>query len=296
MNQTPAQKTAESSSDQRVCVVTAADIEFKTVAGLLTETTLSSVQGLKVLRGRVGSLRVTLLQAEIGALGFQHRLAAHLKQSRCDGLLVIGLSGALAPELRTGAVVLYDECFKQAASTLTKKPNLHDTAGVARCDNALTTALHQNLGAAIGCQRVAAVTVDRMVTQSTDKLALGNAFSAVSVDMESFDVAELGARLRIPTAVVRVVLDEAGQDTPDFNRALTPDGKMRGGPLVLVMAARPLVTARFLRSLRPALRALRGAAQAALSEAVWDDFAAAQGDRSRARAKPSPVDNSPAGR
>lgn len=277
----------------RICVVTAADIEFKTVAGLLLEPSFAPAHGVKCCHGRAGEIHVTLWQAEVGAAGFDEKLTAHLAENDYDRLLIIGLAGALVPELRTGAVLLYDRCFRLDARLLAdglgmKKANFRDSSVPVACDPRLTDVLAQAFRASgVGCELGTAVTTDVMVTSAATKLALGAVTGAAAVDMESYAVIEVARRCGVPVAVVRVILDEAGQDTPDFNRALTADGKMKLGPLLLAMAARPAVTARFLRSLTPALRALRRAAESALSGEVRRAFRASRSGPSRADAKSS---------
>jgi adenosylhomocysteine nucleosidase len=277
----------------RVCVVTAADVEFKTVAALLDGKSFSSAHEIKVCRGRAGRLRVTLLEALIGAPGFEPKFAAHLAANLYDGLLVIGLAGALDARLRAGDTILYDECLKPdsahfpALPAARQKPNLRETAVPVRCDARLTGALRAALSASGRCELGAGVTAPVMVTQAAAKLALGAEWRAAAVDMESYGVVATALRCEVPAAVVRVVLDEAGQDTPDFNRALARDGRMNAGAALLAMAARPAAAARFLRSLRPALAALGRASAVALGDEVWRAFAAARNGESRASAKPS---------
>jgi nucleoside phosphorylase len=260
----------------RLCVVTAVGVEFNAVAALLDAKTHSFEHEIKTCRGSVGKLQITLLQSEVGAPSFGRRLTAHLAAHEYDALLMIGLAGALRPRLRTGAVVVYDRCFEFDARLLTapdfarKNPNVRDAAVPVRCDARLTDALIRACRAAGGeCRADAGVTVDRMVVRAADKLALGEAVGASAVDMESYGVLTTAARLGVPAAVARVILDEAAADTPDFNRALTDNGRMKSAPLFAAMAARPVTSARFIRSLRPALKALRGAARAALGDEVW---------------------------
>jgi nucleoside phosphorylase len=277
----------------RVCVVTAADVEFKAVAALLEGKSFSSADEIKTCRGQAGRLRVTLLETLIGAPDFERKLAAHLAANAYDGLLVIGLAGALDARLGTGDVVLYDECFKLDAADFPappaarQKPNLRETAVPVRCDARLTGTLRAVLSASGRCELGAGVTAPVMVTRAAAKLALGAEWRAAAVDMESYGVLATALSYGIPAAVVRVVLDEAGQDTPDFNRALAPGGRMNVGATLRAMAARPAAAARFLRSLRPALAALARASAVALGDEVWQAFAAARGGESRASAKPS---------
>src|SRR5215813_15506889 len=133
-----------------LCLVTAVGIEFKIAAGLLTAKSFSEEpplegrrpclrgptqehldepgrQGrlpskgfsegprLKICRGQFGARRVTVLQSEMGAVGFADRLVEHLADNRYDALIVAGLAGGLDPKLRVGDAVLYDLCYDARA-------------------------------------------------------------------------------------------------------------------------------------------------------------------------------------
>jgi len=104
--------------------------------------------------------------------------------------------------------------------------------------------------------RGAGVTVNRILTDAQDKLALGTETHAAAADMESYDVLAVCAGLGLPAAVLRVISDEAQVDLPDFNRATGPDGRMNVWRTAAVMAARPTASLKFLAGLRPVLRAL----------------------------------------
>lgn len=84
------------------------------------------------------------------------------------------------------------------------------------------------------------------------------------VDMESFGVLEICEQFQLPAAVIRVVSDEAGQDLPDFNQALTPTGKISSMRAVLAMIRRPVAAARFLVHLTEVTTALKVAAKVVL--------------------------------
>jgi len=290
-------------SQPQVCVVTAVDIEFKTVAGLLSQKSFLSAHQIKICQGYIDTVCVTLLQSEIGAINFEPRLAAHLAENQYDGLLVIGLAGALDPKLRTGAIVLYDSCLKISAQTIAasdvgrKKGKIRESIVSLSYENILTNALRDAFrDSKTDCYTGTGITTDKMVIHKDGKLALGTALNALAVDMESYGVIQTGLRYKLPIAVVRVVIDEANQNTPDFNRALTPEGRTKIGALLLEMASHPLVTFHFLQTLRPSLSSLRQAAKVALSNQAWQAFRTSRNDTNRVRTEPMPVDNSNSGR
>lgn len=252
-----------------LCVITAADIEFKTVAKLLHAGTPTVENGLKVLRGRYSARQVTLLKTEIGASGFAEKLQTHLAQNHYAALLVFGLAGALDPVLRTGDVVLYDRCLDgrklEAALRRGKleSRSMTEVVGGIPGDDSLGQKLFEGFGKqGLRCQRGAGLLVARVVIESQQKQALYAHTNAAAIDMETYLVWAVAAEFQLPCAAVRVVMDEAASDLPDFNAGLDDTGRMRLWPTLRALAARPRATVHFLGTLRPALRHLTRAAEA----------------------------------
>ncbi|MBI1764699.1 MAG: hypothetical protein HYR56_25015 [Acidobacteria bacterium] len=245
-----------------LCVITAAVIEFKTVAKLLSADAPISEDGLQVLRGRYGAQKVTLLKTEIGAVGFAEKLQAHLAQNHYAALLVIGLAGALDPRLRTGDVVLYDRCLDgrklEAAWRAGKLEGflINEQDGIP-CNERLGQKLFERCSErGLPSQRVAGLLVERVIIEAQQKRALFERTQAATVDMETYLVWAAAAEFHLPCAAVRVVMDEAASDLPDFNAGLNRTGQWRLWPMLHVLLVRPRVTFQFLRTLRPALQSL----------------------------------------
>lgn len=250
-----------------LCVVTAADIEFKAVADQLTEQRDSGSADLKQCQGRIGRNLVTVLQSEIGAYGFKEKLIAHLSEVNYDALFIIGLAGALSPTLKTGEVVLYDTCFlfrPEFGRHAEEKPSLNaELSGV--CDFQSSSSLRQRLiNEGLACMFGAGLTLDFMVTTPAEKLALGESYGAAAVDMESHDVIAAATQCGLPVITLRVILDEATQKTPDFNLAFEAGGRMNNYKALLSMLLRPLAAFQFFLSLSQAMKVLRRAASLAL--------------------------------
>ncbi|GEM_PF-972386 len=205
---------------------------------------------MKVCRGRFGRRRIAVLQSGMGARGFDQRLAEHLAVNRYDALIVAGLAGGLDPKLRAGAAILYDLCYDA-------RPDRGEMASIAT-DDGLSKLLFEALRAADRpCVRGPGIMVNKIITKAEDKLALGDHYGAAAVDMETFEVLNACARFDLPAAALRVILDEAGHDTPDLNRAYEPDGLVNAWRMAGVMMARPVAASRFLLSVQPAIRSLR---------------------------------------
>jgi nucleoside phosphorylase len=214
---------------------------------------------MKIRRGLFGSRRVTILQSEMGARGFAERLERHLGENHYDALIVVGFAGALDPALRAGDAVLYDLCHDARAVEFRR----HDKAAreappSGARDTRLSNFLAEVLtGSGVSFVRAPGITVDKIVTEGKDKLALGARFGAAAADMESCESLIACARTGLPAAVLRVISDEAGQDIPDFNRAYDANGRMNGRRLAAAMSARPIAALRLALSFRRAIGSLR---------------------------------------
>lgn len=248
-----------------LCVVTAAEIEFKAVASRLNERQYTQSDGMKQCRGRVGRNFVTVLQSEIGAYGFKERLSAHLRETKYDALFIIGLAGALSPDLKTGEVIFYDTCFLFRPEFGPEAETASNADLTSVCDFQVSSTLRQQLmEQGLDCMFGAGLTLDFMVTTPEEKLAMGESYGAAAVDMESHDVIAVGTEFSLPVIALRVILDEAEQKTPDFNMALDDSGRINNMKALFSMLLRPISAIQFFLSLSRAIKVLRRAARIAL--------------------------------
>jgi nucleoside phosphorylase len=235
-----------------ICIVTAADIEFKTAAGLLTESSYSIEDNIPVCRGRFADRHLTILKSEVGAHGFSQRLAAHLRNNKYEALVVAGLAGALDPKLKTGDAVVFDTCHNARAGNGT----------IVACDDGLSQFISEELvKSGQGCYRGAGVTVDKIITRASEKIDLGARYRAAAVDMETYDSLTVCAEFGLSAAALRVVSDDAASDLPDFNRAINPDGRMNNWRMAVAIMMSPIDSIRFLLSIKRVLSSLRTSLQ-----------------------------------
>jgi nucleoside phosphorylase len=238
-------------------IVTATGSEFHAVAALISQRVVETSGQLRLSKGFIGSRPVSLVKTGIGAVGFIPQLEAHLARTGYDALLIAGLAGGLNPGLKAGDVVIYDSCLSIAGPK--------DEVTSIACDSALVSSIEGGLracGFAPHLER--GVTVGSMITESRAKTEMGARLGAAAVDMESFMVLASARRAGVPAAVLRVVVDEAGLDTPDFNAALTGGGRLVSWHLTRELMRRPHAAVRFMARLPKAHRTLRKALQASL--------------------------------
>lgn len=228
--------------NRALCLVAASEAEFRAATSLFRDTAIAVEDGLKIAR----SGEFAVLKSGIGAVDFAEKFSAHLSSNVYDAVLVAGFAGALDPQLRKLDVVVYNRC-RTARDFLD-------------CDPALTA----KVAAAVGGVRGTGLTVPKVVSEATEKRKLWELYDAVAVDMETHQVLDVCARQRVAATALRVISDEVSEDIPDFNRALGADGRIMGSRLPRVLIARPLATWRFLASMKPAMKTLKGALDAVL--------------------------------
>ena len=148
----------------------------------------------------------------MGRRNAERSLRAFLERRRPDRVLSCGFAGGLNPPLKAGTVVFAAE------------NNARLEAGLAMA----------------GHRRVRFRCADRVAAPAEAKQALWQATGADAVEMESQVLGTVGAESGIPFAIVRVILDTAGEDLPlDFNRLMTPDLRMSYGRLACALLASP---------------------------------------------------------
>ena len=249
----------------KLCLVTAADIEFNhIVKALRPEALIGRELDTRMCRanlsGKQGKRPIVVLQSEMGAPNFAERLRRHLAIFPYDGLIVLGLAGALAPALKAGDIVLYENCL------VAKKLASRDEFASIRCDAVFVDWIEKALAAQrLTVKRVDGVVVNEVITRACDKAALHATTQAAAVDMESGVVAEALREVAMPFTALRIIVDEAEQNLPAFNKGLRANGSYDARQMLRVLAAQPRASAIFLWRLRRATNTLRAVTRALLN-------------------------------
>jgi nucleoside phosphorylase len=148
----------------------------------------------------------------MGRNNAQRAVRAELTTRRADLVLTCGFAGGLVPGLQRDSVLFATD------------PE---------------TGLERALVAA-GARPARFHCAEKVVTTSQQKRVLWEATGADAVEMESEFIREICLKERIPSATVRVVLDEVGEDLPlDFNELMTQESRIHAGKLALALARAP---------------------------------------------------------
>jgi nucleoside phosphorylase len=251
-------------------IVAAMDEEIAPLRARLAGARTSRVNGMAVTRGRLGRLPVTIAVTGDGARNARRGVAALLGTLPVARLVVVGVAGALTPELRVAHLIV-------GASVLDERDG-----GVRRSDAALAEIFVRSAGARAGV----VVTGTRIADTAPEKSRLAALAEAAVrdgapsppavVDLESSLFMAEAARARVPAVVLRAICDTASEALPAvLNRSRDDGGAVRRSRVILGLATAPrvlprllLLRARVAVCARALARALEHAAPALASAGV----------------------------
>ncbi len=143
-----------------------------------------------------------------------------------DGLISLGLSGALIEALATGEGICAQSCWH---------PHLGLLAGPAGVLAGVEQAAMD-----AGCRPGRVVGSDRLISTLDEKADLQLASNALAVDMETHEVARAAQEAGRPWLAIRAVADTSESSIPSATQeAVGPNGGVRVGRVMWGLARRP---------------------------------------------------------
>jgi adenosylhomocysteine nucleosidase len=159
--------------------------------------------------------------------------------SDIQGIISIGIAGALSPDLDVGDIVVAERVITANEAFET------DAAWTARLAARISNA---TIGAMLGRGEIA--------HSAEVKALLHQAGRAVSVDMESHVAARAAASRNLPFAALRVISDRADQSLPPAALvAMKPDGSIALGRVLWSIAKQPSQLGALIRTGRESEKA-----------------------------------------
>ena len=131
-------------------------------------------------------------------------------ESKVDGILVLGVAGAVDPDLETGDVLLADRYALQNGAAQGAGQAIHPNAEMFKL--AHQAAIDLSVPVFDG----GSLTVDHLVAERREREELRTQYQILSVNMEDYRAAEAAQKRGVPFLSVRVVLDTASQNLPGY--------------------------------------------------------------------------------
>ena len=219
-----------------------------------SETTL--LDQAVVTRGTIAGQDIALVQAGMGKACAQKGAHTALRLCRPSAVFAIGYAGALAPDAMPGDLVIGTSVA--LAGTLGNQPSstpyptlrlAPDEALLSGCHLALEGVdMHVHRGPILTLPHIANAAAKGSVSRSTDALAL---------DMESYWIADVMVRSRVPFAVVRAISDRLKDEVPDFTGTLDHNGESKPIATALYFVTHPQQTGSAMRLRNSSERASR---------------------------------------
>lgn len=180
-------------------------------------------------------LQVLAIPAGPAVKGFLKQKSDRLKG--VTQVIVLGLCGALTNDGVIGQIGCYKTCCDRSGNQYQCNP----------MDNLLGNQIHVSWNA---------VTIDMVITKTTDKQLLNAETNCDVVDMESIWILEFMQQRGIGVSVVRVVSDAVVGDLPDLSQVFDVNGALKPMALARAFILRPMAALRLIRGSILGLRQL----------------------------------------
>ena len=166
-------------------------------------------------------------------------LSNYSQQRKGGGVLIMGLCGSLCKSYTVGNTVVVKSC-----------QNLH--GDWLNLDDELTTTIQNKLSVDL----VRAITSDRVITRSTEKLKLAREYQADVVDMEGYGYISY-LQQQTGVAMLRVVSDDVTGDIPDIAHTIDQRGQLKTIPLAIALCKQPIAATKLIKSSLKSLKVLQ---------------------------------------
>lgn len=176
------------------------------------------------------------------------------------GVILMGLGGSLSAEFGLGRAVVLESCLNYQNDQANQEQY---------SDRILTDWVQQKLGGNIG--RAQGLTSDRVITNATEKQALGKRFNCQVVEMEGWAVLSFFRELGIPATIIRVISDEVGQSLPDLSKIYNNQGQLNAIALSLALGKQPIAGYKLIVGSLKSLKTLNKITKKLLSSSINDD-------------------------
>ena len=188
--------------------------------------------------GTVGSKTIMLLRTGVGPRKTAQRLSEITGAHNPQCVLSIGCAGGLRPHLNAGDVILSEKVIADAVDGHEHFPSRELLEAAKNCCERLKLPFHSGN----------TVSTSHVVATPEDKKVLAEKHAALSVDMETAQVAEWAGGLGLPMLSIRTVLDTSDDTVPsEIGKIAAANKNLRPFKALSLFASRPALLMELLR-------------------------------------------------
>lgn len=192
----------------------------------------ATLRAHRTVSGTIGSVELLLAVTGVGARRAEQAARAVVEAWRPDLLMMAGVAGGLAPDLRVGELITANRVLTPAGE---KRPSLVPVG----------TGVTLRRGALLSADRILVTVEEKRKAYAAalggDSMTRSVADGApLAVEMETAGVIATAETLGVPWAAVRALSDTAAEALPlDFNRLRSADGDLPTSRVALAAITHP---------------------------------------------------------
>jgi len=202
---------------------------------MVLEETITQ-RGYHMYRGKYGNKAILLVQTGCGRERVERVTEFILEHYPITALISFGFGGALTEGLRVGDIILCSTLYCGNGQTNGEAELGNPYHSDASLVSLSLPALEREV---VRLRPGTSVTVPQLVSRPEAKRALGQAFHADVVDMESYWIARITLARKVPFLAIRALSDAVQDGIPPFDQILDSDGRWRWQRAALYFLPRP---------------------------------------------------------
>lgn len=202
-------------------IICAMELELEGILGSMQIEDKTEFSGITYVRGKLGRSELVVAQCGVGKVNSAICTQIMIDRFSLEAIINSGVAGAVSKDVTVGDVVIATYAVQHDYDTtaIGEEKGLVDCSGelLVRIpmDEDLSKRLFDTARTVGGCNvfRGIIATGDRFVSDSDERLSIGEEFSALACEMEGGAMAQVCRRAKLPCAIIRSISDDIGHNT-----------------------------------------------------------------------------------
>ncbi|MDZ4678349.1 MAG: hypothetical protein SGI74_12670 [Oligoflexia bacterium] len=224
---------------KKLLIAVAINEEFKTLKKLMTDKKTPKGYKHPMCSGLLSGYPVDVVMTSMGMQASATAALAVMNSDAYVGVLVLGYCGGLSLNLQVGDAVIPNKVISSLDQFVFNMDlTLVEDMGKSMIQEGLK-------------YRATSLTTQPLVLETpNDKEKLFKESGAEAVDMETAEIIRVGRKLGLKTAVMKIVIDDVGQELPHFNEYFKKTGKMTQLNVTQVLLRQPTLSLKLSQNMK----------------------------------------------